>query len=1019
MNIAFDIGGIPGFRGGGIERVIVQLFQTMSRRFPEDQFYIFDLFGEYAFAESVKGKNVHYFYFFPGKNSDLRKYKGKFQELLGALVRSFTKENRIDVFYVPAPFLATPDIGQNAVYQPQWFEKTAVVVQLYDIIPYLMREKYLPAKRDYERYMDCAQQLRWSDKIVAISKSARDDAVDAFGLDREKIDLVYLGCSGEFHKIEITEEEKASLYAQLDISKPFLMCSASVDERKNVTATIEAFSMLKETLRAKYQLVIVGRVSDEAREQYLKLAQKKRIMDNVRFTGFVTKEQLVQLYNLAELLVFPSLYEGFGIPVLEAWACGTAVAASNNSGLGEVVGQAGLTFDPKNPADQARTLEYALTSADLNALARQGEERLRTFTWERAADKTMEAFRCASRDRLKTVAEKRKKLLCVFLSDAPLPPAWKVVLSKLAQQTELTVAVQNTEDEWAPKITLLNWNELQRIISKIDAQTVYIAPDQICANAYFLMKQHPGKWLVMDQALDELILWISGLAEDGVSEIYGLAQKIRQYIDRNEAEQFQETDFLPYLTGVIAVGSEKRIQLSEHILKLPVYDIHPGMKRGQGMAELEEEAAQCAFENLRDALCEGELIADRATLVSCCEQEVREQHYSKAELRAFSKTIGTALGTGPSMRRIPQSMFSGKPKVAMVSSWNMKCGIAEFTKYYIEASEEKAEYRIYPYQTDNLLGPEDEITKERLWTPKGPLDQLISVLSHSDEDVVHLQYTEGFFEVKELCKLAQTLPQRKKIVATCHNTAFIQVKDQWERDCLNRIRFVVHQEKDRKHLLQQGLEHIILAPLGQPSAPKRDIRTVCSALGIKASPVIGSYGFFLPHKGIAKTIQAVAILKKTWPEILYIPCCSFFHVKEASFPYYQECLEIVNSLGLESNVRFVTDFLKPEESILLLQSCDILVSAYEPTLESASGSIRFCLAARRPVVTTREPIFKEFADCTIQISNNAPSNIAQTIENVIRQDASQQLVERMEHRLKTTSWPVITQQYMELYREKG
>ena len=1015
MNIAIDIGGIVGFRGGGIERVVVQLCQTMTRRFPKDQFYIFDLFGEGAFVKKIQAENVHHCYYFSGKNGALRKYRGEFQELLGVLVHNFISENQIDVFYVSAPFLATPDVGQNAVYQSQWFEKTAVVAQLYDIIPYLMREKYLPTKQDYEKYMDCVQLLHWADGVLAISNSARDDAIKAFGLEPEKISLAYLGNSGDFHKIDVPKEEKAALYEQFGITKPFLMCSASADARKNVISAIEAFSMLPERLRSSHQMVIVGRISAETQAHYQKLIHRRKLGSSICFTGFVTQEQLVQLYNLAKLLIFPSLYEGFGIPVLEAWACGTAVAASNNSGLGEVVGDAGLTFDPKDPTDIARTLEQAFTSTDLDALARLGEERLRQFTWERTADITMEMFRVAVQKKRRTLAEKKEKLFCVFLTDTPLPPAWKTVLSRLARHAVLTVVTQEAENRWDPEIEIWDWEGLQHCALEAGTETVYIAPDQISARAFAQIKQRPGKWLVMDQAMDELILWISGLAEDGLSEFYGLAQKLRQYFISDHQERLQASNFLPYLTGVITAGSEKRIQLSNYILEIPIYNISPGKIHDKYTAEKE-----LAFDNLKNALCERSMISDRSAMLSLCEQEVRDQKYSTAELRAFSKTVGTAFGTEPVMQRIAHKAVGEKLKVAMVSSWNMKCGIAEFTKYYVEASENQVDYRIYPHRTEALLGPEDEKTKERLWDTKGSLDRLIEELSRSDEDVVHLQYTEGFFLYEELCKLAQALPPEKIIVATCHNCAFIQIKTQRERKLLNRIRFAVHQEKDREHLLRQGIrdEQVFLVPLGQLAASKREASAVHTALGMgTASPVSGSYGFLFPHKGIAKTIQAVALLKKIWPDILYLPCCSFFHVKEASFPYYKECLEIVHALGLEHNVRFVTDFLKPEESILLLQSCDVLVSAYDTTVETASGANRFSLAARRPIITTNEPIFREFADCTIQIPNNTPEEIAGALEPLLKQGADTQMMDALEKHLEATSWPVTVQKYMELYRK--
>ena len=131
--------------------------------------------------------------------------------------------------------------------------------------------------------------------------------------------------------------------------------------------------------------------------------------------------------------------------------------------------------------------------------------------------------------------------------------------------------------------------------------------------------------------------------------------------------------------------------------------------------------------------------------------------------------------------------------------------------------------------------------------------------------------------------------------------------------------------------------------------------------------------------------------------------------------YYKECMDEVRKLGLEDNVRFVTDFLANDESMKYLQACDVLTMPYKPSKESASGAIRFCLAALRPIITTKQPIFDEFKDCTEQIEQTDPELICQAIMKMMQNDEVKHQVENEKKHVENTSWYNIAKRFYNLY----
>lgn len=139
------------------------------------------------------------------------------------------------------------------------------------------------------------------------------------------------------------------------------------------------------------------------------------------------------------------------------------------------------------------------------------------------------------------------------------------------------------------------------------------------------------------------------------------------------------------------------------------------------------------------------------------------------------------------------------------------------------------------------------------------------------------------------------------------------------------------------------------------------------------------------------------------------------HESRESTEYFSECLDEVKRLGLAQNVELVTDFLENDESMWLLQACDVMVMAYHPSMESASGAVRFCLAAQRPTITTDQLLFKEFSDCTYQIGETDPGKIADAIEHVLSGGEAETLLENTKRYIKKNSWYETGRRFYRLY----
>ena len=224
---------------------------------------------------------------------------------------------------------------------------------------------------------------RHSDHIVTDSEYSRQDIIKCYRISPQKISVIYSAADDQFFQADAAKINSTSVRVKYGIGDtPYILSVGNLNPRKNIARLIRAFLMLKKKYGGNEKLVIVGK-NDYKADEVLSEAS-----NDIIFTGYVNNEDLTGLYHESRCFVYPSLYEGFGIPPLEAMAGGTPVAVSNRTSLPEVVGEAGLYFDPEDETQIMQSIHSLLTDSVLReTLVRNGYEQAKRFDWKASAEK--------------------------------------------------------------------------------------------------------------------------------------------------------------------------------------------------------------------------------------------------------------------------------------------------------------------------------------------------------------------------------------------------------------------------------------------------------------------------------------------------------------------------------------------------------------------------------------------------------------------------------------------------------
>jgi len=268
----------------------------------------------------------------------------------------------------------------NMVRHPP--RRPRLTATIFDMTTRLMPQMHSPANLRADRAFE--EIIRRADGLIAISRSTRDDAVRLLGIHAEKIDVIYPGISAGFYNVD--PAAVARVRERYRLTKPFVLYVGTIEPRKNLPVLFDAFEALPESVREEFEFVIAGSTG---------WAEPKTIarLESFRYLGYVPETEIAPLTSAAAVFAYPSLYEGFGFPVAQAMAAGSAVITSNVSSMPEVAGDAGLLVDPRSVSELRDALCRLLLSPDLRTeLARRGRVRANAFRWEDSAAASLRFF---------------------------------------------------------------------------------------------------------------------------------------------------------------------------------------------------------------------------------------------------------------------------------------------------------------------------------------------------------------------------------------------------------------------------------------------------------------------------------------------------------------------------------------------------------------------------------------------------------------------------------------------------
>lgn len=380
MKIGIDIRCLAEGRRTGVEEYTRKTLSWLFERYPEDQFVLFfnswkkdlpDL--EWALRyPNVKLKTFH----FPNKLLNLTLWYlhwPHLDKLLGG----------VDVYFVP-------NINFVAVSK-----KAKLVVTAHDLSFEYFPEAFSNKQRFWHYLINFRGLVKRADSVIAVSESTKADLVSVYQLDPKKITVVLSGVDGEFRPLSRNNLELLEVQKKYTLPYHFVLSLGTFEPRKNTVATVqgfEAFCKVYPKLSENIHLVLAGAYGWKS-EGLRQAVISSPVRDRIHVLGYVAPEDKPALYNLASVFVYPSLYEGFGFPPLEALACGTPVITSNVASLPEIVGESAILIDPYRPDDIMEALVAIFESPDLKEkLAKEGIIQAQKFQWLQTAKNTREVF---------------------------------------------------------------------------------------------------------------------------------------------------------------------------------------------------------------------------------------------------------------------------------------------------------------------------------------------------------------------------------------------------------------------------------------------------------------------------------------------------------------------------------------------------------------------------------------------------------------------------------------------------
>ena len=510
LRILFDMQACqtPGSADRGVGRYSSSLLETVGSMSKPREIYTLtstELMHDYK-PKNINPTNILTVGKLPDWHSP-RSYSCGDQDKLDGIALSGVCQNiKPDVIHVSHVFEGFGD--RVGVFDPlRRTPEQVVSTTLYDLIPLLFQEEYFKNKEFRRWYYLRVAWLRQADLLLAISESSRQDAIRLLGIEPWKIVTIHGSVSDHFQPPVNRQKTRDHLREKFSLREKLVLYTGGDDHRKNIMGAIRGFSKIKSKLRENTQLIIVCSMQPERKQMYLDEALKQGLdVDAVLITGFIEEQDLIDFYGICDVFVFPSLYEGLGLPVLEAMACGAPVIGGDNSSIRELIVRKDALFDASSYEAIGKRISQVLadnTFAD--NLRSYGLKRASEFSWERTAELSLAAFDEA------VIRKRHSSLQCAVHSClpskrlavlSPLPPSRSGIadynakfLPFLAKHFEIDLYVDGYSVVDEPLISMFrifDVKDFEKVATSYDLILYEIGNSEFHAHMLPLLEKFPG-----------------------------------------------------------------------------------------------------------------------------------------------------------------------------------------------------------------------------------------------------------------------------------------------------------------------------------------------------------------------------------------------------------------------------------------------------------------------------------------------------------------------------------------------
>ncbi|MDQ8039574.1 MAG: glycosyltransferase, partial [Rickettsiella sp.] len=425
-----------------------------------------------------------------------------------------------DIVYISSPFEGWIDDAPISI--GHFNHNYLTVSTLYDLIPFIYPDFYIKNSGAPHFFIKKMQFLKQIDFLLTISDSTSKEAVELLSFPSDRIANCSVGVDKKFMSCANSGENLHEL-KEYGIKREFIFYIGGFDFRKNVRRLIEAFSLLSTELRKKYQLVVIVTSTESLIGHFTHAycTHFKLNADEVIFISYVPEDKLITLYSTCSLFVFPSLHEGFGLPIIEAMACGAPVISSNVSSMPEATGCPEALFDPTTPQSIAKKITEVLTNKKLQEFLKvHGAKQIKKFTWENTARKTLQILEDLYKNKknsLITIASNYNKKKLAYISPLPgektgISDYSALVVPELACFYEIILITNQTiiENDWLKaNFSIRNVDWFTKHANLFDVVLYQFGNSNFHYYMLDLLNAYPGIVVLHDFFLSGLFHWTS------------------------------------------------------------------------------------------------------------------------------------------------------------------------------------------------------------------------------------------------------------------------------------------------------------------------------------------------------------------------------------------------------------------------------------------------------------------------------------------------------------------------------